>query len=206
MRRPEAPRFVYDEHVMRRLIESDAWRGVIADLRLSPRQRGVLESFLLVDTDALVAERLCISPRTVEAHVHAMCRKAGVRSRTQLLATVIGAAVARITGDRSTPSPAMPPPLNSSIVGLTYGFSPMGKIRTCDAHLQQLSSAPRWVEGGRLEWWGRGRCVTRDATLHSRRLRSPGRPWRPARPRSSTAGAPDAGRHSQDRQTSAYAC
>ena len=100
MRRPEKPRFCYDENLILRLIESESWRSVLSDLKFSPRQREVLESLLFVDTETRVAERLRISPRTVEAHVRCMCEKVGAinHSRTRLLAVVLACAILRKSG------------------------------------------------------------------------------------------------------------
>jgi DNA-binding CsgD family transcriptional regulator/tetratricopeptide (TPR) repeat protein len=57
--------------------------------RLSPREVDV--AALVVDglTNRVIAERLCLSPRTVERHLDSAMRKLGVRSRTALAIRVV---------------------------------------------------------------------------------------------------------------------
>ena len=54
--------------------------------QLTPRQSQVLDLVTRGFTNALIAEELCIRERTVEFHVSAIFDKAGVESRTMLIA------------------------------------------------------------------------------------------------------------------------
>jgi DNA-binding CsgD family transcriptional regulator len=54
--------------------------------RLTRRQRDVLELIVAGHSDADIAAKLCISPRTVAHHVEAILTKLGVNNRTQAAA------------------------------------------------------------------------------------------------------------------------
>jgi DNA-binding NarL/FixJ family response regulator len=51
---------------------------------LSPRETEVLNLLVLGLTNPEIAERLCVSPRTVESHRAGVQRKLGVRTRAEL--------------------------------------------------------------------------------------------------------------------------
>lgn len=57
-------------------------------LRLSPRERQVVDLLLEEDSDKGIAARLGLSVHTVHSHVQRIYRKIGVRSRTQLVVRV----------------------------------------------------------------------------------------------------------------------
>lgn len=55
-------------------------------LRLTPRERQVLERVAAGDANLVIARRLRVSPRTVEKHLEHAYAKLGVTSRTAALA------------------------------------------------------------------------------------------------------------------------
>ncbi len=60
-----------------------------ANLRLSPREREVLACIVEGMHDREIAERLCISPRTVQTHVLGILNKLGAHSRAESVAIAI---------------------------------------------------------------------------------------------------------------------
>ncbi len=54
--------------------------------RLTPAERAVVELLCEGLTNPEIAERLTLSPRTVQRHLYKVFRKVDVRSRTQLVA------------------------------------------------------------------------------------------------------------------------
>lgn len=57
--------------------------GATDSVRLSPREREVLEHLATGATNGEIASRLILSPHTVKDHVSAVYRKLGVRNRAQ---------------------------------------------------------------------------------------------------------------------------
>ena len=89
MGRQKAP-VACDHEAFQRVIESDRWRGIVSQLRLSRRERQIVESMLLgMDTEVRIADRLQMSPRTVQTHVQRLREKIGATTREQLLATIL---------------------------------------------------------------------------------------------------------------------
>ena len=90
MRWPKAARFVRDQEAILRLIESDRWLAIVSQLGLSRRERQILESMLIgMDTEIRIADRLGMSPRTVQTHVYRLRLKLAATSREQILSTVV---------------------------------------------------------------------------------------------------------------------
>jgi DNA-binding CsgD family transcriptional regulator len=58
--------------------------------RLTPRQRLCLDLTARGLTSAAIAERLRLSPRTVDDHLAGACRTLGVRTRIQAVARLAG--------------------------------------------------------------------------------------------------------------------
>ena len=58
--------------------------GLTTADQLTERERLVLQHVADGDTDAEIAEALCISVRTVKTHIQNMRSKTGFRNRTQL--------------------------------------------------------------------------------------------------------------------------
>jgi len=52
---------------------------------LSAREREVLNMVARGDTSSQVADKLCISPRTVEVHRARVMQKLGLKNRTELI-------------------------------------------------------------------------------------------------------------------------
>ena len=71
------------------IIDSQSWVSAMVSLKLSPRERQILESLIGgADGESLIAERLGMSPRTVHTHVERLYRKLHVTSRSQLLVSL----------------------------------------------------------------------------------------------------------------------
>lgn len=88
MGRPKEARF--DHEAIQRVIEGDRWRVIVSQLRLSRRERQIVESMLLgMDTEVRIADRLGMSPRTVQTHVQRLREKLAATSREQILSTVV---------------------------------------------------------------------------------------------------------------------
>ena len=64
-------------------------------INLTPRQRQVLEGIVAGETFEIIADRMNVSRRTVEKHAEEVYRKAGVHSRAELVAAVMGMSGAR---------------------------------------------------------------------------------------------------------------
>jgi DNA-binding CsgD family transcriptional regulator len=89
MRIPQS-RFQFDAPMIATILSGDRWRSVASALRLSPREKQILESMLLrMDTEIRIADRLGMSPRTVQTHVQRLRQKLGVTSREQLLVAAL---------------------------------------------------------------------------------------------------------------------
>ena len=94
--RPSA-QFARDESAIAEIIGGDRWRTVVSRLRLSRREQQIVEAMLYgMDTEIRIAERLQMSPRTVQTHVQRLRQKMSATSREQLLATIL---VACLAGD-----------------------------------------------------------------------------------------------------------
>ncbi|MEB3306010.1 MAG: LuxR C-terminal-related transcriptional regulator [Cyanobacteriota bacterium] len=59
-------------------------------IHLTPAERRVLNVMLEGSSNGVIANRLCLSRRTVEGHVSALLQKTGCRSRTQLVLWALG--------------------------------------------------------------------------------------------------------------------
>ncbi|MFI0402209.1 MAG: response regulator transcription factor [Cyanobium sp.] len=59
-------------------------------IHLTPAERRVLNVMLEGSSNGAIANRLCLSRRTVEGHVSALLQKTGCRSRTQLVLWALG--------------------------------------------------------------------------------------------------------------------
>ena len=73
------------------LIPDSRWRGFLHELRLSDREAEVLRGILEDERVAQIAERLEISPFTVDTYRERLFRKMHVSSTTQLVAAVFAA-------------------------------------------------------------------------------------------------------------------
>ena len=77
------------------LVNSDRWSNITADLKLSPRERQIVECILLgVDSELLIADRLDISRSTVHAHVERLYARLHVTNRTHLVLRLFAAYIA----------------------------------------------------------------------------------------------------------------
>ena len=83
-------------------LSAEAWRAVAVTLRLSKRERQIIECLFDDLTEREVAERLVISSHTVHTHIARLYRKLGVRTRCGLAARVLQA--------HGTGTPIDPPP------------------------------------------------------------------------------------------------
>ena len=76
------------------IVRSDRWARVLASLKLSPRERQIVECILNgVDSEPVIAERLAMSSRTVHTHLERLYGKLHVTNRSQLLACLFVAYV-----------------------------------------------------------------------------------------------------------------
>jgi DNA-binding CsgD family transcriptional regulator len=66
----------------------EAEEAVLASLRLSPREQDVVDLAVEGLSDRQIADRLHLSVRTVEGHLHRSYAKLGIRSREDLRAAV----------------------------------------------------------------------------------------------------------------------
>jgi DNA-binding NarL/FixJ family response regulator len=82
-------------------------RGPDSHKSLTPREREVVRLTVQGLDRTAVAERLAISPRTVEVHRHHAMRKLGVRSRADLVRYALGHGIATLD---SPGDPVRPPP------------------------------------------------------------------------------------------------
>ena len=57
--------------------------------RITPSERAVIDLLCEGLTNPQIAERLTLSPRTVQRHLYSVFKKVGVASRTQLVAEAI---------------------------------------------------------------------------------------------------------------------
>ena len=74
-----------DQRTLATLITSPHWVHLMVALRLSSRERQIVESLLLgADSEAAIAKRLGISSRTVQTYIARLHEKLGVSNRTQL--------------------------------------------------------------------------------------------------------------------------
>ena len=74
-----------DEYVVEGYLKRSRERGVDPYDTLTAREREVLHLVAEGHTSSIIAERLFISPRTVEAHRANLMHKLGLRSRTDLI-------------------------------------------------------------------------------------------------------------------------
>lgn len=58
-------------------------------MRLTPKEKMVLERLLEGESNKIIARELGISPETVKSHVKSIFRKHNVNSRVQLLSKVV---------------------------------------------------------------------------------------------------------------------
>jgi DNA-binding CsgD family transcriptional regulator len=85
------------------IVASDRWARVVASLKLSPRERQIVECVLSgVDSEPEIAGQLAMSSRTVHTHVERLYRKLGVSSRSQLLAVLLLAYATASDGQADT--------------------------------------------------------------------------------------------------------
>lgn len=99
--RTQQSRFRCDETTIAAVLTSDRWRSVVSVLGLSRREKQILESMLCgMDTEIRIADRLSISPRTVQTHIQRLRQKLGATSREQVLATTL---LLALTGDTVDP-------------------------------------------------------------------------------------------------------
>ena len=85
----QAP-FHCDRETVEMLIGSERWRAAIRELRLSRREQQIVESMLFgMDTEARIADRLKMSPRTVQTHVQRLREKVRAPTREQILVTIL---------------------------------------------------------------------------------------------------------------------
>jgi DNA-binding CsgD family transcriptional regulator len=97
MQQRQSARFACDAETIASVIDSVRWHTVVSQLRLSRRERQIVEAMLYgMDTEVRIADRLQMSPRTVQTHVQRLRQKMGATSREQLLATML---VACLAGD-----------------------------------------------------------------------------------------------------------
>jgi DNA-binding CsgD family transcriptional regulator len=88
-------RVACDGETVARIIDSVRGRTVVGRLRLSRREQQIVEAMLYgMDTEVRIADRLRMSPRTVQTHVHRLREKTHATSREQILATLLLACLA----------------------------------------------------------------------------------------------------------------
>ncbi len=58
--------------------------------RLSEAERKVVELLCEGLTNPEIGDRMCLSPRTVQSHLYSVFKKLDVKTRTQLVALVVG--------------------------------------------------------------------------------------------------------------------
>jgi DNA-binding CsgD family transcriptional regulator len=84
-----------DQATVSGVIDSDRWRSIVSRLRLSPREREIVESMLFgFDTELGIADRLQMSQRTVQTRVQRLRQKIGATTREQLLVKLLLACLA----------------------------------------------------------------------------------------------------------------
>lgn len=70
-------------------LSPDAWRRVAAALRLSDRERQIVQCLFEDMTEREAAARLSISSHTVHTHIARLYRKLGVRTRCGLASRIM---------------------------------------------------------------------------------------------------------------------
>ena len=87
---------IYAQHRATELIAGKL-KGVAEVLRLSPREKEVLQRCAEGKTSDAIAEALGISTQTVLSHVSGACRKLGTRSRTAAVAKAMHAGLIKLS-------------------------------------------------------------------------------------------------------------
>jgi DNA-binding CsgD family transcriptional regulator len=70
------------------LLDDREWRALARTLRLSPRERQIVERLFDDASEAVIADDLGISPHTVHTHLERLYHKLGVGSRCAVVARV----------------------------------------------------------------------------------------------------------------------
>ncbi len=70
---------------------SDAWAAAARSLNLSTRDDDLLRALFTGKSEKQAAEALSVSKRAVHARLERLHRRLGVRSRTELMSTVLAA-------------------------------------------------------------------------------------------------------------------
>lgn len=101
--------------------------------RLSERQKTCLALAADGLTSARIAERLGLSPRTVDEHLLLACRALGVRTRVQAVARCMAAARQRLEPEPSSARPGRfaAPPLRVAAAAPTGSRIRAGRSRRC---------------------------------------------------------------------------
>ena len=82
------------------IVNSERWARLVSHLKLSPRERQIIECILGgADGEDVVARRLGISSHTVHTHVERLYRKLRVTSRSQLVASLFITYASSDSGD-----------------------------------------------------------------------------------------------------------